>query len=108
MAEQPHRLGIPERQRPRSFPWNEYPEIEAPGRPWPCGYTDGGFLYGPAEECRAADVMIEDSVGPPLYCTYPRYPMTVESTHTETLVYSTVEGGLRAMHKRIMHPGGIR
>lgn len=72
-AEQPHRVTPPRRGR-----WNS--------RTWPCGHTDGGWLAGPADECRAADVILEDAVAPPAYSSLWQgaHSVRVTSTHDET------------------------
>lgn len=97
IGEQPHRVHVPERRR----------HIH---RSWPCGHTDGGYMYGDGDDCRAADIIIEDAVAPPLYsaCHHDGRSMTVESTHAETRVFAELEGDRRASYYTIPHPKGLR
>jgi hypothetical protein len=76
-------------------------------RAWPCGHHDGGFMFGGGDECRAADILLEDYVGPPLYTGRPRSRMTVESTHQGTVMYATLEDGLKATFFNIPHEWGL-
>jgi hypothetical protein len=111
---QPHRVNIPKRRRPREFPYSEYPESEipTPGRPFPCGRHEGGYLFGEGDAARAADVVIEDWCGPPEYYWRrwegkDRRSIRVDSTHTETNVTSLLLDGLTARYGTFRHPNGI-
>jgi hypothetical protein len=91
---QPHRI-VPD--RPRS----------GRGRAWPCGRHDGGWLYGPGDECRAADVVIEDKVGPPNYVSYAGGYKRVESTQFETRLTARTDKGIEVPYFTWTHPRGL-
>lgn len=110
-ATHPHRI-VPKRRRPNHFPYDEHPEIQTPGRAFPCGHHDGGYMFGDGDDCRDADVQIEDWVGPPLYTERqrgtPRNKMMVESTHTETRTSGVTEEGRTYRIHTLPHPKGLR
>lgn len=73
----------------------------------PSGYLDGGWLAGPGDEARAADVLLEDWVGPPLYFNRRGRSYRVESTHTQTVLTGTGHDGVRFKVFTIEHPNGV-
>lgn len=84
IGEQPHRVSLPPRWDGRRG-----------HREWPCGFTDGGYMFGDGDDCRAADLHLEDMLGPPNYSSAwaNGRAIRVESTHTETKVFQeSVDG----------------
>lgn len=72
------------------------------------GQIDGGWLAGPGDEARAADVVLEDWVGPPLYSIKDRRSAyRVESTHTQTTLTGTREDGMHFKVFTFEHPNGL-
>lgn len=120
-AEQPQRV-VPARVVRQGWPYDD-PDVVAgsgerpyeqrlAGRSFPCGYIDGGYLYGPAEPCYAADVLIEDYAAPPHHSEFWKRveegaSVRVTSTQTRTEVTGVRADGLEHKVHTVDHPKGL-